>query len=57
MLNFIQWLKKFILKMQRDKISVYAAQSAYFIILSFFPFVMFLLTLPQFCSNICSLIA
>ena len=38
MLNFIQWLKKFILKMQRDKISVYAAQSAYFIILSFFPF-------------------
>lgn len=48
MLNFIQWLKKFILKMQRDKISVYAAQSAYFIILSFFPFVMFLLTLLNY---------
>ncbi|HIT06076.1 MAG TPA: YihY/virulence factor BrkB family protein [Candidatus Scybalocola faecipullorum] len=48
MLNFIQWLKKFILKMQRDKISVYAAQSAYFIILSFFPFVMFLLILLNY---------
>lgn len=35
-------------KLQRDYISVFSAQAAFFIILSFFPFIMFLLTLIQF---------
>ena len=48
MLGLIQWIKNFAAKIQRDNISAYAAQSAYFVILSFFPFVMFLLTLLNF---------
>lgn len=48
MLEFIQWIKKFAAKVQMDGIAAYAAQSAYFVILSFFPFVMFLLTLLNF---------
>lgn len=45
MLNLIQWLKKLIIKIQDDSIGAFAAQSAYFIILSFFPFVILLITL------------
>lgn len=48
MLGLIQWIKNFAAKIQRDNIGAYAAQSAYFVILSFFPFVMFLLTLLNF---------
>lgn len=48
MLGFIQWIKNFAAKIQRDSISAYAAQSAYFVILSFFPFAMFLLTLLNY---------
>lgn len=48
MLGCIQWIKNFAAKVQRDNIGAYAAQSAYFVILSFFPFVMFLLTLLNF---------
>lgn len=48
MLGFIQWIKNFAAKVQRDSISAYAAQSAYFVILSFFPFAMFLLTLLNY---------
>lgn len=48
MLEFIQWIKKFAAKVHMDGIAAYAAQSAYFVILSFFPFVMFLLTLLNF---------
>lgn len=48
MLEFIHWIKKFSAKIQKDKVGAYAAQSAYFVILSFFPFVMFLLTLLDY---------
>lgn len=48
MLNLIQWLKKFLSKIQCDSIGAFAAQSAYFTILSFFPFVMLLMTVLKF---------
>jgi len=48
MLNLIQWLKKAFDKIRQDKIGTFAAQSAYFIILSFFPFIMFLMTLLKY---------
>ncbi len=35
-------------KLQRDYVAVYSAQAAFFIILSFFPFIMFLLTLIHY---------
>jgi len=41
-------LKEFIKKVQKDNVSGYAAQSAYYIILSFIPFVIILLTLIQY---------
>lgn len=48
MLKFIHFIFKVIDKAQRDKIAAFAAQSAYFIILSFFPFVMLMMTLLKF---------
>lgn len=36
----------------RDEISVYAAQASFFIVISFFPFLMLLLTLIQFVPNV-----
>ena len=35
-------------KYQADEVTVYAAQSSFFIVIAFFPFIMFLLTLLQF---------
>lgn len=48
MLDLIQWFKKMTSKIRQDNVSAFAAQSAYFTILSFFPFIMFLLTLLRF---------
>lgn len=41
-------IKVFLRKMKKDRISAFAAQSAFFILLSFIPFLMFLLTLIRF---------
>ena len=41
-------IKEILDKFNRDYVSVFAAQAAFFIILSFFPFLMFLLTLLQY---------
>lgn len=41
-------IKRFLNKLKEDAISAYAAQAAFFVILSAFPFCMFLLTLIQF---------
>ena len=46
-LNFIK-IKEFYIKIQKHNISQYAAQSAYYIILSAIPFFMILLTLIQY---------
>ena len=35
-------------KFTKDEVTVYAAQASFFIVLSFFPFIMLLLTLIQF---------
>ena len=48
MLNLIQWIKNVTAKIRHDNVSAFAAQSAYFIILSFFPFIMFVMTLIRF---------
>lgn len=44
----IRIIRTFTTKLRDDSISAFAAQAAFFIILSFFPFVMFLLTLLNF---------
>lgn len=41
------FLKEFLDKYKKDEVTAYAAQSSFFIIISFFPFVMLLLTLIQ----------
>lgn len=43
----ISFIKSMALKMKDDFITAFSAQAAFFIIISFFPFVMFLLTLIQ----------
>lgn len=48
MLNLISWIKLILDKIKKDHLSAYAAQSAFFIILSAVPFVMLLLTLVQY---------
>ena len=45
LLTLFRKIRKFTIKLRDDSISAFAAQAAFFIILSFFPFVMFLLTL------------
>ena len=47
MLKLIVWIQNFLNKIRRDRISAYSGQSAYFIILSALPFILFLLTLVQ----------
>jgi len=47
-LHLFQKIRTFTQKLREDSISAYAAQAAFFIILSFFPFVMFLLTLINY---------
>ncbi len=41
-------IKAFLRKLREDKVSAFAAQTAFFVILSFIPFLMFLLTLLHF---------
>lgn len=48
LLSYIRKLRAFTTKLRDDSISAFAAQAAFFIILSFFPFVMFLLTLLNY---------
>ena len=45
---FIHIMQGFLFKLKKDSVSAYAAQAAFFIILSVFPFFMFLLTLIQY---------
>lgn len=47
-LTIIQYIRYFLNKLRDHAVSAYAAQSAFFIILSFFPFVMLLLTLIRY---------
>ncbi len=48
MLNLIGWTKNIMNKIKEDHVSAYAAQSAYFIILSAVPFIMLLLVLLKY---------
>ncbi len=48
LLFLIQRIRFFATKLREDSVSAFAAQAAFFIILSFFPFVMFLLTLLSY---------
>ena len=45
---FFRMVRAFTAKLRDDSVSAFAAQAAFFIILSFFPFVMFLLTLLNY---------
>lgn len=46
--SIISFVRSFLRKLRDDFITAFSAQAAFFIILSFFPFVMFLLTLIQY---------
>ena len=48
LLSCIQLIRAFTTKLRDDSISAFAAQAAFFIILSIFPFLMFLLTLLNY---------
>lgn len=48
LLSIYKIIRTFTLKLRNDFVSAFAAQAAFFIILSFFPFVMFLLTLLNY---------
>lgn len=48
MKTIITYYKRFLNKMQNDYVGAFSAQAAFFIILCFFPFLMFLLTLLQY---------
>lgn len=52
MKSLILHLKEIIIKYNRDEITVYAAQASFFIVISFFPFLMLLLSLIQFIPQI-----
>ena len=52
--NFFKFIIYFIVKIREDDIFALAAQLAYYLILSFFPFLIFLLTLIGF-SNLDSM--
>ena len=47
-LSTIRLIRAFTTKLQEDFISAFAAQTAFFIILSVFPFLMFLLTMLNY---------
>lgn len=47
-ISFFNNIKEFFNKLGRDKVNTYAAQASFFIIVSFFPFLMFLLTLMKY---------
>ncbi|MBQ1392454.1 MAG: YihY/virulence factor BrkB family protein [Lachnospiraceae bacterium] len=42
------WIKSFLEKMKEDCVSAYAAQASFYIMMSAFPFIMFLLTMLQY---------
>lgn len=46
--GYFTLIRKFVIRMRRDKVDAFAAQSALFIIMGFFPFFMLLLTLIQY---------
>jgi membrane protein len=46
--SLIHNIKTFLKKIKNDYVSAFSAQAAFFIIISFFPFIMFLLTLIQY---------
>lgn len=46
--TLVSMIRIFILKLKKDDVSAHAAQAAFFIMVSFFPFSMFLLTMIQF---------
>lgn len=46
--GYLTLIRKFVIRMRRDKVDAFAAQSALFIIMGFFPFFMLLLTLIQY---------
>ena len=48
MLKFIDFIITMVKKIQRDRVGTYAAQTAYFIIVSFIPFIMLLVTLLKY---------
>ena len=48
LLSLIQMFRAFTQKLHNDHISAFASQAAYFVILSFFPFIMFLLTIINY---------
>ena len=48
LLSLIRMIRAFTTKLRDDSVSAFAAQAAFFIILSFFPFLMFLLTLLNY---------
>ncbi|MFW5672530.1 MAG: YihY/virulence factor BrkB family protein [Acetivibrio ethanolgignens] len=45
---FIDYIRYFLKQLKEHAVSAYAAQAAFFIILSFFPFIMFLMTLIRY---------
>ena len=46
--NLIPLIRKFLNQLKKDAVSAYAAQAAFFIMLSVFPFFIFLLSLIQY---------
>lgn len=52
MISLILHGKQIFDKYSKDEVTVYAAQASFFIVISFFPFIMLLLTLIQFIPNI-----
>lgn len=48
LISLIRLIRTFTIKLRDDSVSAFAAQAAFFIILSFFPFLMFLLTLLNY---------
>ena len=52
MVPFIIFCKRVSDKFIKDEMTVYAAQASFFILLSFFPFVMVLMTLLQFIPHL-----
>ncbi len=52
MVSLIVEGKRIFDKYTKDEVTVYAAQASFFIVISFFPFIMLLLTLIQFIPNV-----
>ena len=52
MITLIVQGKRIFDKISNDEVTVYAAQASFFIVISFFPFIMLLLNLIQFVPNV-----